>query len=147
MINISNCVHFKNGDFSKCHPSKFTNSFYKKSIIKKFHNHHTSLNAKSKKNPDESKSNKEFNREPAPTSSDDNNNNTKFGLDNLDPVLLGRKSRKAFDDLWSQFVNVADPMRSFDQSASFLDSATEFFTPESYYTTVLLIGKFHLFKN
>lgn len=72
------------------------------------------------------------------TSGGDEASDASFGLDDLDPVRLGRKSRQAFDELWTQFATLASPTRSFD-SELFEQSVLEI-DKEAAKTRVLVIG-------
>ena len=62
-----------------------------------------------------------------------------FGLDELDPVRLGRKSRQAFDDLWAQFATLASPTKSFSESSLYEDTTFEV-DPNARNTRVLVVG-------
>lgn len=66
-------------------------------------------------------------------------NESGFGLDELDPVRLGRKSRQAFDEMWSQFATLASPTRSFSEKDLFQDDAFDV-DPEARNTNVLVVG-------
>lgn len=80
-------------------------------------------------------------RVPAPRSSQDGQGDSdqSFGLDELDPVRLGRKSRQAFDDLWTQFATLASPTRSFSERDLYQDAVFEA-DPEARRTKVLVVG-------
>jgi len=62
-----------------------------------------------------------------------------FGLDEFDPVRLGRKSRQAFDELWSQFATLASPTRSFNENDFYQDAVFRV-DPEARNTKVLVVG-------
>ena len=62
-----------------------------------------------------------------------------FGLDEFDPVRLGRKSRQAFDELWTQFATLASPTRSFSENDFYQDAVFKV-DPEARNTKVLVVG-------
>ncbi|CAD7700853.1 unnamed protein product [Ostreobium quekettii] len=67
-----------------------------------------------------------------------------LGLDELvDPYKLGRRSRQAFDDVWQQFVRVAQPTRSFssdDDPSLLAGTSMDLGAPLAAITTVLVVG-------
>ena len=77
--------------------------------------------------------------EPRESSKNEPNNEPGFGLDELGPYRLGRKSRQAFDDLWTQFAGLASPTKSFSES-DFYQDAVFSVDPEANNTRVLVLG-------
>eukprot|EP00210_Caulerpa_lentillifera_P007817 g7459.t1 len=72
------------------------------------------------------------------TNSGDDGGELSFGLDDLDPVRLGRKSRQAFDDLWTQFATLVSPTKSFD--SELLQQSVLEIDENATSTRVLVIG-------
>jgi hypothetical protein len=62
-------------------------------------------------------------------------------VDSVNPYVLGRQARKAFDEVWSQLSNLGSPTKSFiidDVLEPGRDS--DFEAPQAAYTTVLVVG-------
>jgi hypothetical protein len=62
-------------------------------------------------------------------------------VDSVNPYVLGRQARKAFDEVWSQLSNLGSPTKSFiidDVLEPGQDS--DFEAPQAAYTTVLVVG-------
>jgi len=57
-------------------------------------------------------------------------------LNKINPYVIGRKSRAAFDDVWSKFARLG----SFATSMDFVDDVNDLEAPQAAYTTVLLLG-------
>ncbi|KAK9843775.1 hypothetical protein WJX81_005781 [Elliptochloris bilobata] len=66
-----------------------------------------------------------------------------LSIDNFNPVVMGRKSRRIFDDVWQQFTKLSGPVGSsalddvFNRMAAGKD---EFETPQAAVTRVLVAG-------
>lgn len=77
-----------------------------------------------------------------PNSSEDNPEEAGFGLENFDPVTLGRRSRQAFDGVWNQFAKLSSPVSTFeeDELGVFADASYDYQTPQAECTTVLVVG-------
>lgn len=62
-------------------------------------------------------------------------------LDDVNPLVLGRRARRAFDDIWGQVSRLASPTKTyifddeFEPSRDFEDES-----PQARFTTVLVIG-------
>mmetsp|Transcript_33192 Transcript_33192/g.59421 ORF Transcript_33192/g.59421 Transcript_33192/m.59421 type:complete len:600 (-) Transcript_33192:493-2292(-) len=61
---------------------------------------------------------------------------SEFGLNKINPYIIGKKSRAAFDDVWSKFARLG----SFATSMDFVDDVNDLEAPQAAYTTVLLLG-------
>lgn len=63
-------------------------------------------------------------------------------LDDLNPLMMGRKSRAIFDDVWKQFTALSTPNRSFSMDDNFdgYRETEDFESPLAAVTTVLVIG-------
>lgn len=77
-----------------------------------------------------------------PDPKQDNPDEAGFGLEKLDPVSLGRRSRQAFDGVWNQFAKLSSPVSSFSESelGVFADASYDYQTPQAECTTVLVVG-------
>jgi len=61
-----------------------------------------------------------------------------FSLDTINPYVIGRKSRAAFDDVWGKLSRLGSS--SFVSSLDFYDDDNALEAPQAAYTTVLVIG-------
>lgn len=66
-----------------------------------------------------------------------------FNLEDINPYVMGRKSRALLDDVWTQFTKISSPVQSIslDEYNSMPDtSGSVFETPQAGSTTVLVAG-------
>lgn len=66
-----------------------------------------------------------------------------FNLEDINPYVMGRKSRALLDDVWTQFTKISSPVQSIslDEYDSVPDtSGSVFETPQASSTTVLVAG-------
>eukprot|EP00887_Chlorella_sp_A99_P005130 scaffold25.g5130.t1 len=65
-----------------------------------------------------------------------------LSLENMNPISLGRETRKVFDDVWQQLQRIGNPAarREIDDDAYRVGPAAEFESPRAASTTVLVVG-------
>lgn len=87
------------------------------------------------------------NEEPTPSSSkgkrsEQQQDKAGFNLEDINPYVMGRKSRALLDDVWTQFTKISSPVQSISLDDEFgrLQDVSVFEAPQAENTTVLVAG-------
>ncbi len=84
------------------------------------------------------------NDEPTPSSSKGKRSEQQqgFNLEDINPYVMGRKSRALLDDVWTQFTKISSPVQSISLDDEFgrMQDVSVFEAPQAENTTVLVAG-------